>query len=81
MNDKYDDNNFEVNQVNLQHIDRNCVNNDLNRDNYDIYYEKCCYDGGGIELNDNHVHEMVISKDILFYDDHNVNAKTQGSAL
>ena len=57
------------------------MNNDLNRNNYDIYYDKCCYDGDGIELNDNHVHEMLISEDIVFYDDHNVNAKTQGASL
>ena len=32
-------------------------------------------------MNDNYVHEMVISEDIVFYDDHNVYAKTQGASL
>ena len=68
---------MEVNKVNLQYYDENCPNNDLIKNNFDVYYDRCCYDGGGIELNNNHAYKTVISDDMTYANDHSVNVKMQ----
>ena len=56
------------------------MNNDLNTITFDIHYDES-YDGGGIELSDNHMQKAVISEDIVFYGNHNVFTENEGVSL
>ena len=50
------------------------------QNNFGIYHDKCCYNGGGIELNNNSVYKTIICDDVLYANDNSVNDKMHGAS-
>ena len=71
---------MEVNKINLKCCDKDYLNNDLMQNNFGMYHDKCCYNGGGIELNNNSVYKTIICDGVLYANDNSVNDKMQGAS-
>ena len=56
------------------------MNNDLNLNNLNVYYN-IYGDGGGIEVNSNHMQKYVVYEDTVSYDNHNVFTENEGVSL